>query len=137
MARDKLDQYDLAAERFDDLPTDHLFARVVRTLDEDGWLDPRNQFLGRVLVEHHNEIDGFQSSEHLGASLHRLDRATGAFQPCHGSIAIKADDESITGRARAGEQLDVTGVQQVETAIGEADPEPLPAPLRKVFIEDV
>ena len=83
----------------------------------------------------HDEIDRLQRRQHFGARALVLHRTALALQPLHRGIAVQADDQPVAGAARRGQHLDVAGMQDVETAIGEADPQALLAPIRKMRVE--
>lgn len=121
-----IDQHDHPAGGFDDLVADHLLAGVVAALHQNARRDARDQVDRRVLLEDHDEVDGFECGQHFGTRALVLDRAIRALQPPHRGVAVEADDQPVAGGARRGQNLDVAGMQDVEAAIGEADAQPLP-----------
>ena len=135
MAGHDIDQDHFAARRLDDGVADHVFAFVVATLDQHRRLHARDQFFRSILVEHDHEIDGFERGQHLGARLHRLHWAALAFQPGDRGVAVQAHHQAVAGRARAGQQFDVAGMQQIEAAVGEADAQALPPPFGDMIVE--
>src|SRR6185437_14648454 len=82
-----------------------------------------------------HEIDGLERREYLGAGLLMLHGPSLALQPLHRGVTVEADDQPVAGAARGRQHLDMTGMQDVETAIGEAYAQALPAPLLKVDIK--
>ena len=48
---------------------------------------------------------------------------------------MRPDHQPVAGRARAGQQLDVAGMQEIEAAIGEADAQALLAPFGEMLVE--
>src|SRR5262249_54921843 len=43
------------------------------------------------------------------------------FKPRQGAFSLEPEDERVEGGVRLGQELEVAGVQKIETAIGEAD----------------
>ena len=64
-------------------------------------------------------------------ALHILHRTVRALQPLHRGVAVEPDHQPVAGAARLRQHLDVAGMQDIETAIGEADAQSLPAPVRR------
>src|SRR3984957_20517044 len=124
-ARQHVDQQHFAAFGLDDLVADDLFAGVVAALDQYARLDLRDQFDRRILRKHNHEIDRLQRRQHFRPRALVLKRALLALQPLHRCIAVQADDQPVAGAARRGQDLDVTGMQNIETAVGESDPKAL------------
>ena len=50
-----------------------------------------------------------------------VDRTIGPFQPASGAVGVDPDHQHIAKLPRPSQKLDVTGVQQIEDAIGEDD----------------
>src|SRR6478736_6399917 len=119
MARQNVDEYDLAAGSLDDLVADDLFAGVVAALDQHARRHLRDQADRRVLLEDRDEIDRLQRRQHFGPRPLVLNRAPLAFQSFHRGIAVETDDQAVAGAARGRQHLDVAGMQDVEAAIGE------------------
>lgn len=136
-ALEDVDQHDRAARGLHDLIANYLLAGVVAALYQHARLDPGDQVDRRVLLEDDDEIDGFQRRQHLGARTLVLDRAIGALQPPHRGVAVEAHDQPIAGCARRRQHLDVAGMQDIETAIGEADALSLPAPFDKLRVQRI
>jgi hypothetical protein len=116
---------------------DHLLAGVIAALDQHARRDAGDQVDRRVLLEDHDEIDGFERGQHFGTCLLVLDRTIRALQPPHRGVAVEADDQAIAGGARRGQHLDVAGMQDVEAAIGEANAQALPAPFGEPGLERI
>ncbi len=117
----QVDQQHFAAIGLDDVVSDHLFARVIGALDQHVRPDPLDQIPRRVFLEHHDEIDSFQRSQHFGARLHLLHRTIRALEPRDRSIAVEPEHQPVARSARLRHQLDMPGMQDVETSVGETD----------------
>src|SRR4051812_48395256 len=100
-----------------------LIAGVVATLHQYARPDPGDQIEWRVLFKDDDKIDRLQRRQHFGPRALVLHRTILTLEPLHRSVAVEADDQPIAGAARRGQNLDVTGMQDVETAVGEADPQ--------------
>ena len=106
---------------FDDFVSDDLVTAVVAALHQHAGLDLRDQLDWRVFLEDHDKIDRLKRRQHLGARALVLNRAPVALQPPHRCVAVQTDDQPIAGAARGGQHLDMAGMQNVETAVGESD----------------
>ncbi len=127
MAWNEVDQKDLAAVCLHDFVADNLFTRVVGAFDEDLGTQALDQFEGRVLFEHDDGVDCFKRGEYFGAIADGIDRPAIALQPCRRGIAVQPNHQPIAGRPGLRQKPDVTAMQEIETAIGEADAQALPA----------
>src|SRR5262249_30987813 len=135
VTRRKADQNDLAPIALNQFAPDHLIGPVIRSFDEDPGLHTVDEFERRVLIEDDDEIDGFKRRKHLPPSLLMLNRAPFAFEARHRGIAVEPDDEPVAGGARLSQKLHVPGMQEIETTIGEADPQPKVAPFVEMSVE--
>src|SRR6202048_1791733 len=130
-----LDQQYFATVGLDDLVANDLGTAIVRALYQCARLDLRDQLDRRVFLEDHDEIDRFQRRQYFGAGTLVLNRTPVALQPLHRSIAVQADDQPVAGATRRGQYLDVTGMQNIETPVGEANPQTLLPPIRKTRLK--
>src|SRR6266567_5312864 len=120
MAGHETDQDRLAARGLHQLVTDHILAPVIAALDQDARPHALDQLERRVVPKHGHEIHRFERGQHLGARMDVLQRAALALQPPHRGIVVEADHQTVADAARLRQQLDVTAMQEVEAAIGEA-----------------
>src|SRR4029077_3756905 len=134
-ARQDVDQHYFTSKRFDDLVADHLLAPIVATLHQHARPDRGDQPDRRVFREDHDEIDRFECGENFRSRPLVLDWTTLAFQPHARSVAVEANDQAIAGGTCRGQNLDVAGMQDIETAVGETDPQAFLTPIRKARIE--
>src|SRR5450631_1787722 len=130
-----LDQQYFAAMGLDDLVADDLGAAIVPALDQYARLDLGDQPDRRVFLEDDDEIDRFQCRQYFGAGTLVLHRTPVALQPLRRSIAVQADDQPVAGATRRGQYLDVTGMQNIETPVGESNPQAVPPPIRKTRLK--
>ena len=87
-----------------------------------------------VLLEDGNGIDRFECRQHVCTLSFRSDGSVGTLEALYGSVAIQANDENITARAGTEQNVDVTGVKEIENAVGKNDPPALlPAPVCERF----
>ncbi len=135
MARHQIDQKHFTAKCLDNLTSDHLLARVISPLDQDSWLDPRDELFWRVLIKHNHQIDGLERRQNLCPGLDRLDWTAWTLQPCHRPITIEANHKPVACGARGRQQFDVTWMQQIEAAVRESNPQTLLAPFSKCVIK--
>src|SRR6185295_7210067 len=95
-----------------------------------------DKFYGRIFFKHNHKIDGFQCGEHFSASDFILDRTGRPLQAAGRCVAVEADDQAVASGARSGEYFQMTGVYEIETAIGEADALTCAAPFVEALIHD-
>ena len=98
-----------------------LVAGPIASLHEDIRKQAGDGFAWRQIIENHYGVDGFQSSENFGALALGDYRAAIALELANTSIAVEADDEDISQFAGQFEAADMSGMEQVKTAIGEDD----------------
>src|SRR5215471_16705789 len=120
-ARHEIDEDHFAAFAFDELVSHHLLAPVVAPFDQHLGTHAADQLERGILLEDDDEVYGFERRQHFGTRVHLLQGPPLALQTSHGSIVVEADDEAVAGGVCLGQELDVAGVQEVETAVGEAD----------------
>ena len=65
---------------------------------------------GAVVLEDHDQIDGFERGKRFGASFRRIDGPARSLQPRGGGVTVE-DNETVAGSARFGQQLDVAAMQ--------------------------
>src|SRR5215510_3085355 len=131
-----IDQDDLAAKRLNDLAADYFLTGIVAALDQDRRPDAADQLFRRIFIEYGNQIDGFERSENFGTRLHRLHRPPCPLQTRDGIVPVETHNETIAGRTRAGQKLDVTRVKQIEAAVGKTNAQALLAPLGKMLVKN-
>jgi hypothetical protein len=111
----------LASPRPDFGRSDNRGFSVVATFDQDVRCQRRDQRQRRVLVEDDYRVDCCQRRDDMGPVISCVERTARTLQPAHGVVAIDADDEVVTCRARRSQQVRVPAMQQVENAVGEDD----------------
>ena len=94
-----------------------------------------DQFERRVLVEHHHQVDRLERRQHFGARLLVRDRPTFALEPARRGVAVEPDHQPVAAGACLGQHLDVTRVNDVEAAVGEADAQALAPPFGQAVVE--
>ena len=110
-----------AATRLDRVATHDLILRPVGTLDQNVGLTGAND-LGRcVLVEDDDGVHALQCRQHFSSFCFRVDRPIRSLVPSHRRIRVQADDKHVAQRAGLLEIAKVTGVEQIEDAIGKND----------------
>lgn len=121
-----------------DVRADHCIRGVVATLDDDIGLQSSHDFERCVLAKHDNSVDAFQAGENKRPFRLRSHRALRTLESAHGGIAVHADDEPIPCSTRGHQHVHMTGVQEIEDAIGEDDGAraPLAPGTRRIPIED-
>src|SRR5437868_3073853 len=81
-----------------------------------------DQIERRILRENYDKIDAFECGKHicaLGIGTHGTPRTLEATDRL---IAVDTDDQRVGSRARRAQHVDVSGMEQVEHAVGERDP---------------
>ena len=118
-------------ERYDDdapAPTFYFgcandgFLRVVSAFHYDVGLEMPNEIERCVFGEDHHKVHAFEGGDDvssLGVAPHGTRRS---FEAAHGLIAVDADDERVSRRARGRENVYVTAVEQIEDTVRERDP---------------
>ena len=118
--------------------TDHCIRAVVAALDDDIGLQSSHDFERRVLAEHDNSVDAFQAGENERPFRLRSHRTRRTLESAHRGIAVHANDEPVPCPPRGHQHVDMTGVQEIEDAVGEDDGAraPLAPGTRRIPIED-
>ncbi len=96
----------------------------IRALDENVRQHAGNQFARRGLIENRDVVHRRQCGDHFGAVLLGDQRALGALVSANAAIAVDRHNKHIAEGARVGKAAHVTGMQQIETAVGEYNPAP-------------
>src|SRR5690348_2344928 len=112
-------QHHAPARRFDLFPSDNLVRRPIAALYENVGQQPRDHFPRRFFLKNNHRVDAFQRRQNFRALALRQNRPARSFQRTHARIAIYADDQNVSQSARLLKTLDVPGMQQVETSVGE------------------
>ena len=112
---------DLAAARANLIGSDNRVGRIVAALDDHVWLQQLDELERRVLVEQRNGVDGLQCREDVYALSLAVHRATGAFETLDRCVAIHADHEHVSARARADEHVHMPRMEEIKHAIREYD----------------
>ena len=109
---------------------DDAFVAVVGALDQH--VRPRGHDQGqrRVFIERHHQIDRRHPAKDERAGFQIVHRPPLAFQRPHRAVAVQSDHQPVAPGPRLGQIGDMAAVQDVETAVGEADLQPLLAPAR-------
>jgi hypothetical protein len=94
---------------------------VVSTLNDDVGLEELHQIEWRVLRKDYDKVDSLERGEDIGPLGLTSDRASRPLQAPHRSVAVDPDDERIRRRPRGNQEVDVSGVEQVENSVGESD----------------
>src|SRR6266850_3183845 len=117
---DHRDADDATAPRLDQVATHDRLAGVVRTLDQDVRLKRGDEAERRVLVEQDHAVDRREGGKQPGPSGFIHDGAIRSLaEPADRGVGVDADHERValgTGRLQ---QAHVTGMQQIEHAVGE------------------
>ena len=123
----------------DDAPTSRSYlarandglGRIVAALDDDVGFDPTNQLERRVLVEDGDGIDGLEGGEDVRSFTLRPHGPLGSLETFDRGVAVDADNQRVATRTRAHEDVDVSGMQEIEDTIGEHDLTRLPRTPRR------
>jgi hypothetical protein len=121
VTRDYWNGNDAAASGFYFLAADDLIAGPVAAFYKHIRKQTGDDFAWGEIIENHDRVDAFQSSENFGTFAFRQDWTPGAFQLADTGVAVEANNEHVPETASLLETADVTGVQQIETAVGEDD----------------
>jgi hypothetical protein len=119
-------------------PNDRL-RRVIAALDDHVRQECGDEFTRRVLLEHDDGVHTLERGQEARALRLGAHGTRRALEAPHGSVAVDADDQGIPFRPRGGQDVDMSGVQQVEDAVREDDDSELAAAPaeRAVAVEDL
>src|SRR6516225_3051549 len=104
---------------FDELLSIDGLAFPILTFDQDIWAHRADGFFRAGVIKDHHVADTLKRGQDAGAVAGRIDRAILALEGFHGAVAVEAYDQAIRLCAREIQNLDMAGVQQVETPISE------------------
>lgn len=93
--------------------------RVVTAFGVDVRLNFRDEPGDAWFFKKDHGIDTTESSDDFSAIEFAIDGAAGALEGADGVVGVDSDDESVSERAGLLEVSDVTGMKEVETAVGE------------------
>ena len=134
-ARQNVDQNDFAAGSLDDLVADDLLEGIVAAFDQHARPDPLDQVDRRVLLEDHDEIDRLKRRQHFRARLLILTGRPSPFSRITEASLLRPTISRSQARALRRQHLDVTGMQDIETAIGETNAQALLGASRQLLVE--
>jgi len=120
LARHQRERNDLATPSFDFLAADDV-VYPVGPFYENVRPNIKNGFQGSVFVERADVVHDFQGREKLPTLRLRKDRAIRALQTLNGFISIDGNNQGIAEGTRTGEQVEMSGVEDIEAAVGEND----------------
>ena len=133
VARLQFDQQHRPAPALHQVGADHLVDAVVGALHQHVGPQRLDQLERRVLVEQHHQIHRCQRRHHRRPRRLVLQRPCRSLQPLHRGVGVQGDDQPVAACPCLGQQPDMAGVDQVEAAIGEADPQSLRPPRRRAL----
>ena len=114
-----VDALDATASGFDFFAADDLVAGPVTTLDENVGKKSGDDGAGSGLVEDEDGVDAFEAGKDFGTLVLRNDGAAGSFEGADAVVAVDANDEEIAEGAGEFEAADMSGMKQIEAAVGE------------------
>ncbi len=121
MARRERDD-DCFSAPFTNFPSaDDRLDRVVAALRNNVWLESFYKLEWSVLRKKHDAIDCFESSEHICALGFIANRSIITLETLYRGIGVEAYDERVALCSRRVENIDVTGVNEIEDTISEND----------------
>ena len=115
------DADDAAAARLDGLAADDGVERPVGAFDEHIRLQPADDLLRVVFVEHHDRVHTRERRQDFGSFALGIDRTRRSLDGAHRSIRIDRDDQRITFAPRVLQVTNMARVEKVEHAVGEHD----------------
>ena len=121
MPRRQLHQHQAAPAGGDQLRPHHFVGLVIRALDEHIRRKLFDQRHRRIFLEDGDEVHAAQRRQHLRPRGGRLQRPARALQALHGGVAVQPHDQAIALLRRPAQQGHMTRMQEIETAISEAD----------------
>jgi len=101
------------------LAPDDLIAGPIAALHEYVRKKRRDNFARRGLIEDDHRVDAFERRQNFRALAFRQNWTTRAFQFADAAITVETDDQGVAKLPCRFERANVSGVQEVETAIGE------------------
>src|SRR5580704_5579536 len=85
----------------------------------------RQKFARRRSIEHHNVIHRRETCQNRRAIFLRQHRPRRPLQSAHTRVAVQSHHQTIPQRARLFEALNMSGMQQIETSVGEHHSPPI------------
>jgi len=101
--------------------TGDLFHLVIGSFHQHIRLNEPDQVLGRFFVKEDHSVNKRERSQSYRSGMFVIERAVVAFQCCHGRIGIQSDDQDIAQVGCFRQVLDMSEMQDIETAIGKDD----------------
>ena len=80
-----------------------------------------DECLWRILVKNYNQIDKTKCGDDRGAAYFVLDRPAGSLELACRGVGIDPDDQPVDAAASLFKRVEMTTMQEIETAIGEPD----------------
>src|SRR5687768_14848539 len=112
---------DAPTPRFHVVAADDGGGLVVASLHEHIRVEVANELERSVLGKGDHDVNVAQRGEHIGALGFGANGALRTLESPNGCIAIQSDHERITLLARFGEDVDVSGMEQIEHTVRERD----------------
>ena len=98
---------------------DNRIDRIIDAFHNYIRLQRKNELERSVVAEKNNRVNRFKAGEHVRAICFVPNRPRGTLQSSHGVVTVYSDDERIAASARLSENIDVTGMNQIEHAVCE------------------
>ena len=95
---------------------------VVAPLHDEVGAKELDECQRRVLIEDGDGINGLEASKHIGPLDLVAHWTIGPLQSPNASIAVQPDDQRIATFAGTAEDVEMSGMQEVEHPIGKDDP---------------
>ncbi|RMP03935.1 hypothetical protein ALQ30_05662 [Pseudomonas syringae pv. persicae] len=111
----------IATVRLDDIGTDHLIDAVITAFDQHVRLDVTQQIFRSAFGEADHPVHCTQACQHGHTPVNAVDRTARPFQAADRRVIVDGHDQTITQRPRLLQVGHMTGVKNVEAAIGEDD----------------
>ena len=92
---------------------------VVAAFRENVGLESENQLQRSVVSEKHDRIHAFERREHIRSISFTTNWTRGPLQPANRVVTVYANDQRITARARFGEDVNVSGMKEIEHTVSE------------------
>ena len=111
---------DFSSPRFHSFGFDAI-ATILTTVDVDVRLDGLEEREGSCLIKPGDVVDKGEGGHHLAAPVERNVGAVGTFIPFDRAVAIESDNEDIGTLRCFVNDVEVTGVKEVERAVKGGD----------------
>jgi hypothetical protein len=113
------DSDDSPAAGFNALAPDDRVGRPIGALDEHVGLQPADDLLRRVFVEHNHGVNACETGQHFRPFVLRIERSIRPFDGAHRPVGIHTDDERVSFATCILKISHVTWMQEIEHAVGE------------------